>query len=104
LPWKNESSKAGAQILKNVTLNEILNIDIGAEESKEIPKTTSKNFIGTKIDIDAEALNSNAQQGVNQELCKTPHNNNKVISRNSKLQRNCPKVKNNDFVYGTENV
>jgi hypothetical protein len=106
LPWKNESTKAGAQIIKNVRLNEILNIDIGAEDNQEIVKNTSKNCIGTNTDMDAdlkEALNPNEQQGVYRELCKIPTENNKVISRNTKLQQNCPKVKNYDF-YGTENV
>jgi hypothetical protein len=106
LHWKNDSTKADALIIKNVRLNETLNTDIGAEDSKGISKTTSKNCIGTKIDIDADlkdALNSNAQQRVNQELCKISTKNNKEISRNSKLHRNCPKVKNYDF-YGTENV
>ena len=72
-------------------MNEILNTDVSADDSKEISKTTGKNYIGTKIDTDAdlkEALNSSMQQGVNQETCK-------VTSRNP--QRNCPKVKNDDF-------
>jgi hypothetical protein len=102
LPWKKEAIKAGAQIVKNVGLNEILNVDIGAEDSKEVSKSTSKDCIGTIIDIDAdwkEALNFNAQQGDNQELCINPTKNNKAISRNSKLQRNRPKVKNDDFLW-----
>jgi len=93
LPWLNESTKAGAQNIKNVRLNEILNTDVSADDSKEISKTTGKNYIGTKIDTDAdlkEALNSSMQQGVNQETCK-------VTSRNP--QRNCPKVKNDDFLW-----
>ena len=102
LPWKKEAIKAGVQIVKNVGLNEILNVDIGAEDSKEVSKSTSKDCIGTIIDIDAdwkEALNFNAQQGDNQELCINPTENNKAISRNSKLQRNRPKVKNDDFLW-----
>ena len=102
LPRKKEAIKAGAEIVKNVGWNEVLNIDIGVEKSKEISKSTSKNCIGTIIDINAdlkEALNFNVQQGDNQELCINPIENNKVISRNSKLQCNCPKVKNDDFLW-----
>ena len=58
-----------------------------------VNKTTGKNYIGTKIDTDAdlkEALNTSVQQGVNQETCK-------VTSRNP--QCNCPKVKNDDFLW-----
>jgi hypothetical protein len=78
LPWINEATKAGVQNIKNVRLNEILNIDVGADISKEISKTTGKNHIGTKIDTDAvlkEALNSSVQQGVNQETCKVTSRN-----------------------------
>jgi hypothetical protein len=62
--------------------------------------------IGTISDTDADlkdALNSNVQQGVSQELCTITTKNNTEISRVSKLQRKCPKVKHKDF-YGTENA
>jgi hypothetical protein len=39
-----------------------------------------------------EVPHSNAQQGTNQELRK-------VTNRHSKLQRNCPKIKNEDFLW-----
>jgi hypothetical protein len=64
--------------------------------------TSSKHCIGTIIDTDADlrdALNSNAQQGVSQELCNITTKNNKEISRVSKLQCKCPKVKNDDFLW-----
>jgi len=64
LPWLNESTKAGAQNITNVRSNEILNIDVSGDDSKEISKTIGKNYIGTKTDTDAalkEALKSNVQ-------------------------------------------
>jgi hypothetical protein len=64
--------------------------------------TTSKHCIETIIDTDADlkdALNSNAQQGVSQELCTITTKNNKEISRVSKLQHKCPEVKNKDFLW-----
>jgi len=41
----------------------------------------------------------NAQQGDNQETCNNSIKNIKEISGKSKLQRNCPKVKNDDFLW-----
>jgi hypothetical protein len=35
LPWKNEFIKAGAQIINDVRLDEIHNIDTGADVCKE---------------------------------------------------------------------
>jgi len=55
------------------------------------------------ISIDAEDSKVsgilNVQQGVNHVTCKNPTTTTKDISRNSKLQRNCPKVRNDDFLW-----
>ena len=102
VPWKKESTNVDAQIIKNVKSNEILNTDMGVEDESEISEISNTNCIETKIDTDAElkeALNSNAQQEDNQESRRNPTKSNKEISRNLKLQWNCPKVKNNDFLW-----
>ena len=102
VPWKKESTNVDAQIIKNVKSNESLNTDMGVEDESEISEISNTNCIETKIDTDAElkeALNSNAQQEDNQESRRNPTKNNKEIGRNLKLQRNCPKVKNNDFLW-----
>ena len=53
------------------------------------------------ISIDAEDSKVsgilNVQQGDKYVTCKNPTTTAKQINRNSKLQRNCPKVRNDDF-------
>jgi hypothetical protein len=102
LPWRKESIKVGARTTQNEKSNEIPNIDIdiGVKDGKELRNVTSNNCIGTETDADVdlkETPSFNVQQGDNQESNKTPPQKNKVINRNSKLDRNCPKIKHDDF-------
>jgi hypothetical protein len=80
LPWKSEITVTGVPTAKTARPDEVQNISIGAEFSKET---------GTL----------NAQQVVNQETCNNSTKTIKETSKNSKLQRNCPKVKNDDFLW-----
>jgi hypothetical protein len=80
LPWRRESTEAGIVTGRIEKTNEVLNTSIGDE------RTRTKSAL-------------NAQQRDNQEVGKNPTINIKEISRKSKLQRKCPEVKNDDFLW-----
>jgi hypothetical protein len=80
LPWKSESVVKDTRTIKIATPNEVPNISIDAEDSKV-----------------SGILNN--QQGDNHVTCKNPTTTTKEISRNLKLQRNCPKVSNDDLLW-----
>jgi len=80
LPWKSESTVEDIQTVKTVKPNNVPNISIGASDRKD-------------TDI------QNVQQGDNHGIGNNSISSIKEISRNLKPQRNCPKVKNDDFLW-----
>jgi hypothetical protein len=80
LPWKKEPSEAGTSTKETVKPSELLSIRTVAEVNKAVGIPS-------------------AQQGDNQETCNSPSKNINKISRKTKLQRNCPKIKNDDFLW-----
>ena len=95
LPWKHDIIKEGDQVIHDESLQVLSNKDIGTDVCKASSGIVGKNSTVTRIRVEADlkAMSaSNVQQDINQELCKVP-------CRNLKIQRNCPKVKNDDFLW-----
>ena len=93
LPWKQDVIKVGDQITQDESLHVLSNKVIGTDVCKASSSIVGKNnsVTGIRMEADLEAVSaSNVQQDINQELCK-------VLCRSLKIQRNCPKVKNDDF-------
>jgi hypothetical protein len=89
LPWGDESRKADVQSTQTGKLNAIPNIGIAiaAEDAEELCNITSNNCTVTKtaIDVNLKATpSSNEQQSVDS---------------NIKSHRNCPKRRNDDFLW-----
>jgi len=80
LPWKSKSTESSTRTEKTARPKEVLNSSRDAENSKDI---------GVQ----------NVQQGDNHITYKNSITTTKETSRNSKLQRNCPKVKKDDFLW-----
>jgi hypothetical protein len=73
----------------------LLNKDIGTDDYKASSSTIGKSGTETRTrkKSDAEAMSDfRGKQESNQGLCK-------VLSNSSKIQRNCPKRKNEDFLW-----
>jgi len=93
--WKNDTVKVGDQITHEGSLKVLLNKDIGTDDCKASSSTIGKSSTATwtRKKSDAEAMSDfKGQQDSNEGLCK-------VLSNSSKIQRNCPKRKNEDFLW-----
>jgi len=80
LPWKNETREIDVRNARTERVNSAPYVSIVANDSKDM-------------------VLKNGQQKDNHVTGKNSVNITKEISRNSKLQRNCPKVKNDDFLW-----
>ena len=94
LPVEN-GSKKDYQIIKDVNLNEIVNVNTSADISKGISRSPDKSGTETKTDKEITLVKipiSEELIGANQEPCTE-------ISRISKVQRNRPKLKDDNFLW-----
>ena len=80
LPWKSEIREIDVRNTKAERVKAAPYVSIVANDSKDM-------------------VLKNGQQKDNHVTGKNSVNITKEISRNSKLQRNCPKVKNDDFLW-----
>ena len=95
LPVENGSKKDDDQIIKDVNLNEIVNVNTSADISKGISRSPDKSGTETKTDKEITLVKipiSEELIGANQEPCTE-------ISRISKVQRNRPKLKDDNFLW-----
>ena len=95
LQWKQDVIKVGDQIIQDESSHVLSNKVIGTDVCKASSSTVGKNSSVTRIRMEADlkAMSaSNVQQDINRELCK-------VSCRSLKIQQNCPKVKNDDFLW-----
>ena len=95
LQWKQDVIKVGDQIIQDESLHVLSNKVIGTDVCKASSSIVGKNSSVTRIRMEADlkAMSaSNVQQDINRELCK-------VSCRSLKIQQNCPKVKNDDFLW-----
>jgi hypothetical protein len=104
LPWGDESRKVDVLPTQTGKLNEIPSIDISiaVEDTKELCNIASNNCIVTKnaTDVNLKATSSsNEQQSDKQDLNYTLTQSKKEIDSNLKLHRNCPKIRNDDFLW-----
>ena len=95
LQWKNDTSTVGDQITHEGSLKALSNKDTGADDCKASSSTIDKSSTATRTRMEADTETKSdfkGQQGSKQELCKVPN-------KSSKIQRYCPKVKNEDFLW-----
>jgi len=104
LPWRDESGKVGARTAQTEKLKVIPNIDTDTvvKDAKELCNTTSNNYIDTETIISVDLVvppGLDVQQGDKHESNQTQTQKKKEIDNNPKSHRNCPKIRNDDFLW-----
>jgi len=104
LPWRDESGKVDARTAQTEKLKVIPNIDTDTvvKDAKELCNTTSNNYIDTETIISVDLVvppGLDVQQGDKHESNQTQTQKKKEIDNNPKSHRNCPKIRNDDFLW-----